>query len=282
MVAVGTFTLGKLLQLLGLTTAVGGGAATGAAVGGSASAIAMTPFNSANNFLGSFFFGYGMILGERLMYQKDWPSIQKRLDSGETLNAILGDYIGTSSAAVFDQAKAIFFGVQKEMMDTFSGVLGLEEFSGSQTSAEPPEPPKTPVDPFLGVNPPPASIDPKSGEKVIVIDAPKTPIRPVPKSKTEIEKINAKIDSLEKQITQKLLLIQGADNTIIQVDRHRAAAVQEYHRQVQLGRDQPGRERVFASAFYDEIEKWNNLRKNWHNQVQEMRNQIGQLKSELK
>ncbi len=83
----------------------GAGLGAGAALGSSVGQIAMTPFNAANNFLGSYFFGYGMILGERQMYQSDWPKIQKELEEGKPFIEILERYTRTNTAAVMQQAK---------------------------------------------------------------------------------------------------------------------------------------------------------------------------------
>ncbi len=95
--------------------AVAGGAAIGAGVG--ISSVALMPFNAANTFLGSAFFGYGMILGERYMYQADWPKIQARLEHGEKIENIIQEYTGVFQAVVMREAKIIFDSVTKEMID---------------------------------------------------------------------------------------------------------------------------------------------------------------------
>ncbi len=88
-----------------------GGLAVGAGVG--LSSVALAPFNAANTFMGSAFFGYGMILGERYMYQEDWPKIQKRLVNGEKIENIIQEYTGTFTAVVMQEAKIIFDSVQQ-------------------------------------------------------------------------------------------------------------------------------------------------------------------------
>ncbi len=94
--------------------AILGGLGIGAGVG--ASTVALAPFNAANTFMGSAFFGYGMILGERYMYQADWPKIQARLEHGEKIENIIQEYTGTFSAVVMKEAKIIFESVTQQFM----------------------------------------------------------------------------------------------------------------------------------------------------------------------
>ncbi len=105
-------------------SAIAGGAAIGAGVG--VSSIALMPFNSANTFLGSAFFGYGMILGERYMYQSDWPKIQARLEHGEKIENIIQEYTGVFTAVVMKEAKIIFDSVTREMINIMSQAAGLQ------------------------------------------------------------------------------------------------------------------------------------------------------------
>ncbi len=104
--------------------AIAGGASIGAGVG--ASSVALMPFNAANTFLGSAFFGYGMILGERYMYQADWPKIQQRLENGEKIENIIQEYTGRFTAVVMAEAKIIFESVTREMVEIIKTSLGLE------------------------------------------------------------------------------------------------------------------------------------------------------------
>ncbi len=87
---------------------VGAGLGLGAGAGGAVSQIGLLPFNAANNMIGSAYFGYGMILGERYMYQHDWPKVQARLEKGESIGAIMHEYTGTFTAMIMDEAKIIF------------------------------------------------------------------------------------------------------------------------------------------------------------------------------
>ncbi len=95
--------------------AIAGGAGIGAGVG--VSSVALAPFNAANTFMGSAFFGYGMILGERYMYQADWPKIQQRLENGEKIENIIQEYTGRFTAVVMAEAKIIFESVTKEFIE---------------------------------------------------------------------------------------------------------------------------------------------------------------------
>ncbi len=94
--------------------AILGGASIGAGVG--VSSVALAPFNAANTFMGSAFFGYGMILGERYMYQADWPKIQARLEHGEKIENIIQEYTGVFTAVVMKEAKIIFDTVTREFI----------------------------------------------------------------------------------------------------------------------------------------------------------------------
>ncbi len=111
-------------------TALAGGLGIGAGVG--ISSVALAPFNAANTFMGSAFFGYGMILGERYMYQADWPKIQQRLENGEKIENIIQEYTGRFTATVMSEAKIIFDTVTREFLEIMrqalaSGTEGLEE-----------------------------------------------------------------------------------------------------------------------------------------------------------
>ncbi len=122
-----------------MTQQIGGGLAIGAGVG--ISSVALAPFNAANTFLGSAFFGYGMILGERYMYQADWPKIQQRLENGEKIENIIQEYTGVFTATVMKEAKIIFDTVTREFIEIMkqallSGQVGetkIEAGSGGST-----------------------------------------------------------------------------------------------------------------------------------------------------
>ncbi len=86
--------------------ALASGAVAGA-IGGGVAITVLAPLTAANNFIGSFFFGDGMIIGERKAYQHDWPKIKKRLDNGEDFITILEEYTIDNTTAVMSTAKQI-------------------------------------------------------------------------------------------------------------------------------------------------------------------------------
>lgn len=113
-------TLAGLLKSTGPAAGIGVGIGAGSAAGGSAVSVAMMPFNAVNNFLGSGFFGYGMIMGERYAYQNDWPKIQKRLEGGEDIFNIMHEYTGRFSAVMMAEAKIIMQDVSTFVHDLMS------------------------------------------------------------------------------------------------------------------------------------------------------------------
>ncbi len=114
--------------------AVAGGLGIGAGVG--ISSVALMPFNTANTFLGSAFFGYGMILGERYMYQADWPKIQQRLENGEKIENIIQEYTGRFTAVVMAEAKIIFNSVTQEMVDIMKAAAGISGVDDTTLTVE--------------------------------------------------------------------------------------------------------------------------------------------------
>ncbi len=111
-----------------------GGLGIGAGVG--ISSVALAPFNAANTFMGSAFFGYGMILGERYMYQSDWPKIQARLENGEKIENIIQEYTGTFTAVVMKEAKIIFDTVTQEFIRIMAQALSDASGTGQQLTEE--------------------------------------------------------------------------------------------------------------------------------------------------
>jgi len=81
------------------------GGILGGAIGGGLAVTVLAPLTAANNFLGSYFFGSGMILGERQMYQDDWIKIKERLDKGESFLVILEEVMKPNTQAVMQMAK---------------------------------------------------------------------------------------------------------------------------------------------------------------------------------
>jgi len=84
------------------------------ALGGGLAVTVLAPLTAANNFLGSYFFGSGMILGERQMYQDDWIKIKKRLDAGESFLVILEEVMKPNTQAVMQMARETVIAVSSE------------------------------------------------------------------------------------------------------------------------------------------------------------------------
>ncbi len=89
-------------------------AALAAGAGSSLVNLAFAPLFAANQYIGSYFFGSGMILGERDMYQEDWPKIKARLDAGESFAAILEEQTIRNTTAIMANAKDIVLQVKTE------------------------------------------------------------------------------------------------------------------------------------------------------------------------
>lgn len=131
-------TLANLFKSAAPAAGLGIGLGAGSAAGGSAVSVAMLPFNAVNNFLGSGFFGYGMIMGERYAYQNDWPKIQKRLENGELIFNIMHEYTGTFAAVMMAEARIIMADVtaftKNLLSDFISGKADEKAESGSGTA----------------------------------------------------------------------------------------------------------------------------------------------------
>ncbi len=97
-------------------SAIGAGI-LGGAVGGGLAVTVLAPLTAANNFLGSYFFGSGMILGERQMYQDDWIKIKKRLDAGESFLIILEEVMKPNTQAIMQMARETVIAVSAEWND---------------------------------------------------------------------------------------------------------------------------------------------------------------------
>ncbi len=145
-------------------SAIAGGLGIGAGVG--LSSVALMPFNAANTFLGSTFFGYGMILGERYMYQADWPKIQARLEHGEKIENIIQEYTGVFTAVVMKEAKIIFDSVTQEMLQIMKDTIfkATPENTTLDVTVETPTEPQPEPEPFVD-----------TGEKVSIKQT-KTPV----------------------------------------------------------------------------------------------------------
>ncbi len=120
----------------GAAGAAGAALGIGAGIGGAATNVALMPFNAANNLLGSAFFGYGMIIGERYAYQEDWPKIQARLEKGANINSIMHEYAGRFSAMVMSEAKAVYEITVREMSAYIKEAVGIAS-QGNEATVNP-------------------------------------------------------------------------------------------------------------------------------------------------
>ncbi len=142
-----------------MSSIIGGlGIGGGIAAGGAVSQVLMLPFSGANNFIGSAYFGYGMILGERYMYQQDWPKIQARLAKGENIHDIIGEYVGTFSAIVMQEAKLIFSNLSDEFKNIMAEMIGLQPPQGEPAPPPPTTEPPVPPPVIGGIVQPPVEV----------------------------------------------------------------------------------------------------------------------------
>ncbi len=84
--------------------------ATGVIAGSAGAALSnlvLAPLYAANQYIGSFYFGNGMILCEREMYQDQWPKIKLRLDKGESFVSILEEFVRKDTTAIMANARSI-------------------------------------------------------------------------------------------------------------------------------------------------------------------------------
>ncbi len=87
-------------------------------LGGGVANVVFAPLISATNFLSSYWYGAGLILGERQMYTSTWPEVKKRMDNGESFDNVIGSYIDSANATVAKQSKAIM----DDLIQVFSKV----------------------------------------------------------------------------------------------------------------------------------------------------------------
>ncbi len=77
-----------------MLAAIAGGA------GGGIANIALSPANSGASLLNSYWYGAGLILGERDMYTFHWEKIKKRLESGEDYLSVLESEMNPAITAI--------------------------------------------------------------------------------------------------------------------------------------------------------------------------------------
>ncbi len=206
--------------------AILGGASIGAGVG--VSSVALAPFNAANTFMGSAFFGYGMILGERYMYQADWPKIQARLEHGEKIENIIQEYTGVFTAVVMKEAKIIFDTVTREfiriMQEALSGSLpvGPKIREDAPTIGDPRRP-RSPGIPEPTPKPPttPESIIKEAFEKTSIVSFSQLDITTQNKIQLIIRNIYLLQQGWQRVFHDKRASAQQANLIKIQVDKWR-------------------------------------------------------------
>ncbi len=70
------------------------------AVGGILANIALTPLTAGASVLQSYWYGAGLILGERMMYTVHWEKIKERLDKGEEFISVLDPIMNDDITAI--------------------------------------------------------------------------------------------------------------------------------------------------------------------------------------
>ncbi len=70
------------------------------AVGGILANIALTPLTAGASLLQSYWYGSGLILGERMMYTVHWEQIKGRLDKGEDFLQVLDKIMNDDITAI--------------------------------------------------------------------------------------------------------------------------------------------------------------------------------------
>jgi len=142
-----------LVSPLALGAVVGMGA-----VGGIVANIALTPLSSGAGLLQSYYYGSGLILGERMMYTFHWEKIKKRLDAGETFMSVLDDEMNKDITAIANLAFITMERTGKLFLDATAISLGklIEDllaaaidpfFSGTPTSTTEVPPPTGEITP---------------------------------------------------------------------------------------------------------------------------------------
>ncbi len=90
------------------------GGLVGASIGSAIAMLVFAPLTAVNNYLGSYYFGSGMILGEREMYQERWPQIKKELDKGRSFIEVLEEVMKESTQGVMNSAERTLTQIKPE------------------------------------------------------------------------------------------------------------------------------------------------------------------------
>ncbi len=133
-----------------------GGVALGAivgmgAVGGIIANVALTPLTAGAALLQSYWYGAGLILGERMMYTVHWEKMRKRLENGEPFITVIEDTMNDDITAIANLAFKAMDDTGKLFLKEGTANLGkfIEEliaaalnpfFSGERAEGEEPPP----------------------------------------------------------------------------------------------------------------------------------------------
>ncbi len=145
-----------------------GGVALGAvigmgAVGGILANIALTPLTAGASLLQSYWYGAGLILGERMMYTVHWEKIKARLDKGETFMNVLDSEMNKDITAIAELSFKAMDETGNLFLKTGTANLGkfIEEllaaainpfFSGDRETDETQPSPDEPIDQLTSVS----------------------------------------------------------------------------------------------------------------------------------
>ncbi len=115
------------------------------AVGGILANIALTPLTAGASVLQSYWYGAGLILGERMMYTVHWEQIKERLDKGEdflqVLDAIMNrdiTAIANLSFKAMEQTGELYLNAASESIGAFIEKLLLAMLTANPTGIIPP------------------------------------------------------------------------------------------------------------------------------------------------
>ncbi len=137
-------------RVIDMVVGVGLAAAAGmGAVGGIVANIALTPLTAGAGLLQSYWYGAGLILGERMMYTVHWEKIKVRLDNKENFMDILDQEMNDDITAIatlafkaMDKTAEIFHSQATISLGAFIEDLIAAAlnpfFSGDRDPSEPP------------------------------------------------------------------------------------------------------------------------------------------------
>jgi len=109
------------------------------AVGGILANIALTPLTAGASLLQSYWYGAGLILGERMMYTVHWEQIKGRLDKGEDFLQVLDKIMNDDITAIANLSFKAMDDTGKLYLDKAGTALGafVEELLLAMLTANP-------------------------------------------------------------------------------------------------------------------------------------------------